>query len=679
MAIPAMLSAWHSDKTGERRWHAGGPIVFVGFGLMLSLWAGNNLALAIGAFSLATMALYAFPAPFWALSTTFLSGTAAAAGIALINSIGNLGGFVGPYAIGFLTDRTGTYTAGLSYLVASGVIGGVLLLSLRSDGAGSATVARSRSDPDRQRNDGTANHERERPGPCSFRGFVCSLNGICEMTSSVPVADPELPFLASPRGQGLAKALRAILREVHFDQVNRDLRLPRFGGDYEIRPFPLPTSPVDMREMKVRLRGAVKASRHSEEAVLARRIQRAFALFMFGQALPRDAVEELFGDARAGAIDDGFAAGLFVQAEGRAIRTNGLSLFSRTLANGDVVHLFADTPPHFETRAASPRVYAGADSYELMARVSATEAVSGVCVEMGSGSGIQLIAALKQHPAIVKAIGRERDRRAVHVSLSMPRSLASTKPVIVRWTTRFGRAPDGQAITFAMSNPLFIAMPAWIDLDEEDCASLRGLIDIRESAHGCQGDLRALFPEAGWGGDDGLAVTKTFIDDLFALLADNSRMVIYSQFAGDGHGPSVLRDDIRRRSGLRFAFEPVTPRRLVMQQPSTDRIASGESRTVLTAGEAAMAVARLIVSALLAREHPERVRLAVRKGGREDGWQTKFAARIEARYRAQGVTHFHDGFVVLTKELPHVSAPVHSLPSYSARRITDWLTAASRG
>jgi ACS family tartrate transporter-like MFS transporter len=136
MAIPAMLlSAWHSDKTGERRWHASVPILFVGIGLVMSLWAGTNLALAIGAFSLATMALYAFPPPFWALSTIFLSGTAAAASIALINSIGNLGGFVGPYIIGFLTDRTGSYTAGLSYLVASGVIGGLLLLSLSSDPA----------------------------------------------------------------------------------------------------------------------------------------------------------------------------------------------------------------------------------------------------------------------------------------------------------------------------------------------------------------------------------------------------------------------------------------------------------------------------------------------------------------------------------------------------------------
>jgi sugar phosphate permease len=132
-AIPAMLiSAWHSDKTGERRWHAGIPILLVGVALALSQWAGNNIALAMASFSLATMALYAFPPPFWALPTMFLSGTAAAASIALINSTGNLGGFVGPYVIGFLTDKTGTYTAGIYYLVASGVVGGLIVLLLRT-------------------------------------------------------------------------------------------------------------------------------------------------------------------------------------------------------------------------------------------------------------------------------------------------------------------------------------------------------------------------------------------------------------------------------------------------------------------------------------------------------------------------------------------------------------------
>jgi ACS family tartrate transporter-like MFS transporter len=131
-AVPAMLlSAWHSDKTRERRWHAALPILMVGVALAMSQWAGGNLVLAMAAFSLATMALYAFPSPFWALPTVFLSGTAAAASIALINSVGNLGGFVGPYMIGFLTDRTGNYSAGIYYLVASGLLGGVLVLVLR--------------------------------------------------------------------------------------------------------------------------------------------------------------------------------------------------------------------------------------------------------------------------------------------------------------------------------------------------------------------------------------------------------------------------------------------------------------------------------------------------------------------------------------------------------------------
>jgi hypothetical protein len=465
--------------------------------------------------------------------------------------------------------------------------------------------------------------------------------------------DPDLAPLATRRGRALAAVLREILREVRFDQVNHDLRLPRYGGDYDIRPFPLPASPVDTHEMKARLRQAVRMSRNSEDAVLARRIQRAFSLFMFGQSLTLQALEELFGDARKAAIDDAFALGLFVDAGGDAVRMNKLSLFSIKLANGSVVHLFADTPPHFETRAAQQRVYAGADSYELMARVSAEDHLSGVCVEMGSGSGIQLIAALKQHPAIIRAIGRERDRRAVHVSLfNAALNGVDEKLVVVQSDDELERALDGQAIAFAMTNPPFLAIPAWIDLDAQDCASLRGLLDIRETEHGCEGDLRSVFPDAGWGGQDGLAVTKEFIEALFPFLAGNSRTVIYSQFAGEGNGRSLLEDYIQRRGGFRFEFEPVKPRTLVMQQRATNRIAAGASKTVLSAAESAASVARLIVAALLARENPERIRIAVRKGGWEDVLQTKLATRLEAYYQQQGITHFHDGFVVLTKDQP---------------------------
>jgi ACS family tartrate transporter-like MFS transporter len=130
-AVPAMLySSSHSDKTGERRWHAALPMLGVGIALALSLWAGGNLVLAIATISFATMALYAFPSPFWALPTAFLSGTAAAASIAIINSIGNLGGFAGPYVIGFLTEKTGNYSAGILYLVGSAIAGGLLVLVL---------------------------------------------------------------------------------------------------------------------------------------------------------------------------------------------------------------------------------------------------------------------------------------------------------------------------------------------------------------------------------------------------------------------------------------------------------------------------------------------------------------------------------------------------------------------
>ncbi|MGE3402228.1 MAG: MFS transporter [Vicinamibacterales bacterium] len=135
-AIPAMLlTAAHSDRSGERRWHSAVSLMLVGLALWLSVLAGGNLPLAIAAFSLATMALYSFPSPFWTLPTMLLSGPAAAASIALINSVGNLGGFLGPYAVGYLTDRTGNYVAGIYYLMAAGILGGITVLCLKSAGA----------------------------------------------------------------------------------------------------------------------------------------------------------------------------------------------------------------------------------------------------------------------------------------------------------------------------------------------------------------------------------------------------------------------------------------------------------------------------------------------------------------------------------------------------------------
>jgi len=83
--------------------------------------------------ALAALGIYSTLATFWSLPTAFLSGTAAAAGIALINSFGNLGGFGGPYIVGYLSDTTGTFYTGLLLLATLLPIAGLLTLAVRHE------------------------------------------------------------------------------------------------------------------------------------------------------------------------------------------------------------------------------------------------------------------------------------------------------------------------------------------------------------------------------------------------------------------------------------------------------------------------------------------------------------------------------------------------------------------
>jgi ACS family tartrate transporter-like MFS transporter len=85
---------------------------------------------AIGLFVLVGGSFYGFQPCFWALPTLFLSESAAAASIGLINSVGNLGGFVGPMVMGYLASRTHSFAAGLWYLVGSLIVSGILMLTV---------------------------------------------------------------------------------------------------------------------------------------------------------------------------------------------------------------------------------------------------------------------------------------------------------------------------------------------------------------------------------------------------------------------------------------------------------------------------------------------------------------------------------------------------------------------
>jgi MFS transporter, ACS family, tartrate transporter len=129
--IVMLLVGYNSDKTGERRWHIALTAFAAAIGFAFSAYLKNPY-LAMISLTIALVGLKSAMGPFWALSTTFLTGTAAAGGIALINSVGNLGGFVGPTLVGIVNDKTGSIEISLWILGAALLLMGILILTIKT-------------------------------------------------------------------------------------------------------------------------------------------------------------------------------------------------------------------------------------------------------------------------------------------------------------------------------------------------------------------------------------------------------------------------------------------------------------------------------------------------------------------------------------------------------------------
>jgi ACS family tartrate transporter-like MFS transporter len=129
--IAMLLVGWNSDKTGERRLHTALPIFVACIGFVFAIASGSNLALVVASFCVVSIGAHSYLPSFWAMPTAFLTESAAAAAIGLINSVGNLGGFVGPFALGFLKDKTGAHRAGMALLAASVLCAGLLVLAIK--------------------------------------------------------------------------------------------------------------------------------------------------------------------------------------------------------------------------------------------------------------------------------------------------------------------------------------------------------------------------------------------------------------------------------------------------------------------------------------------------------------------------------------------------------------------
>ena len=128
--VSMIVVSRHSDRTRERRWHVAIPALVGAVALVVSTFVPQTPIWAIVTLTLATMGILAGLAQFWVLPPAFLGGAAAAAGIALINSVGNLAGFVSPFIVGWIKDATGSANNGLYVIAASLIVGAMVIVSM---------------------------------------------------------------------------------------------------------------------------------------------------------------------------------------------------------------------------------------------------------------------------------------------------------------------------------------------------------------------------------------------------------------------------------------------------------------------------------------------------------------------------------------------------------------------
>jgi sugar phosphate permease len=128
-AAGMVLISLSSDRRMERKFHAAIPVLGAALALAL-LGTTRSPVLAVALLSVVEIGLCGFLAPFWAIPSGFLSGSAVATGLALINSVGNLGGFVGPSTVGFMNQRSGNIYSGLTFVSACMVVSCALLVFL---------------------------------------------------------------------------------------------------------------------------------------------------------------------------------------------------------------------------------------------------------------------------------------------------------------------------------------------------------------------------------------------------------------------------------------------------------------------------------------------------------------------------------------------------------------------
>ena len=125
--VAMQINGWHSDKSRERHWHSAVPLFIAAAALLGLISQPRSIPLSLFLFTLVAMAIAYLPA-FWAIPTEILSQSVAADAVGMINAVGSVAGFAGPYLFGYLHTRTGSFSYGLAAMMVSAIAGGLLML-----------------------------------------------------------------------------------------------------------------------------------------------------------------------------------------------------------------------------------------------------------------------------------------------------------------------------------------------------------------------------------------------------------------------------------------------------------------------------------------------------------------------------------------------------------------------
>ena len=125
--IAMLINGWHSDKTQERRWHSAIPQFIAAVALLGLITLPASTQMSVTLFTL-LLCVSGFLPVFWTMPSEILSESAAAAGVGMINAVGSVAGFAGPFAFGYLNSRMGSYSYGLGLMMVCAVAGGLLVL-----------------------------------------------------------------------------------------------------------------------------------------------------------------------------------------------------------------------------------------------------------------------------------------------------------------------------------------------------------------------------------------------------------------------------------------------------------------------------------------------------------------------------------------------------------------------